>query len=187
MTNKMEREHASKFVPTPLPESYWVIPDRFLAGEYPGWLLPRETLRRLQGFLRQGVNAFLDLTQPDELPPYDELLHREAAEYAVQVRYRRFSIGDAGVPTREEMKAILDYIDESLEAGYKIYVHCRAGVGRTGTVVGCYLIRHDGWSNLRALSRLQTLYQGAAQSRLYPFSPETNDQRQFILTWRPEW
>jgi protein-tyrosine phosphatase len=70
-------------------------------------------------------------------------------------------------------------IDQSLAAGEKIYLHCQAGIGRTGTVVGCYLVRH-GLTGRAALQRLNDL-----RHRLpFPFlSPETEDQRQFVLHW----
>jgi hypothetical protein len=170
----------------PIHEAYWVLPGRLLAGEYPANFSPRETVQRLQRFLRQGFDLFLDLTRPDELVPYEEMLRREAAEYGRSVHYTRFPIGDSGLPAREEMKAILDCLDETLTTDHKVYVHCRAGIGRTGTVIGCYLVRH-GWRGAEALRRLQALYQDAAQSRLFPFSPETNAQREFILAWQPEW
>ena len=38
------------------------------------------------------------------------------------------------------MREILDCLDDALRSGRKVYVHCRAGIGRTGTVVGCLLV-----------------------------------------------
>ena len=40
------------------------------------------------------------------------------------------------------MASILDAIDAALDGGKTVYVHCWGGVGRTGTVVGCWLVRH---------------------------------------------
>ncbi len=170
----------------PIAESYWVLPGRLLAGEYPGNLLPRETVRRLQRFLQLGFDVFIDLTDPDELTPYEDVLYQEAAGQKREVHHVRFSIRDASLPTREEMKAILDCMDEALKNGHKVYTHCRAGIGRTGTVIGCYLVR-SGLGNALALQRLQELYRDSAQSQWYPFSPETDAQRHFILTWQAGW
>ena len=40
------------------------------------------------------------------------------------------------------MKRILDDVDEAIAGGGLTYVHCWGGIGRTGTVVGCWLVRH---------------------------------------------
>ncbi|NJN80266.1 MAG: hypothetical protein HC797_07245 [Anaerolineales bacterium] len=40
------------------------------------------------------------------------------------------------------MKNILDTIDNEIENGNPVYVHCWGGVGRTGITAACYLIRH---------------------------------------------
>ena len=59
----------------PVAESYWVIPDRLLAGEHPAGDA-QEIERRLGALLDAGFNAFIDLTEPGELPPYDTDLPR---------------------------------------------------------------------------------------------------------------
>ena len=40
------------------------------------------------------------------------------------------------------MVSILDAIDDSVKVGKPVYVHCWGGVGRTGMVIGCWLLRH---------------------------------------------
>ena len=40
------------------------------------------------------------------------------------------------------MTRILDDVDAALADGGAVYVHCWGGIGRTGTVVGCWLVRH---------------------------------------------
>ena len=57
------------------------------------------------------------------------------------------------------MNAVLDMLDTALQAGQAVYLHCWAGIGRTGTVVGCYLVRH-GLTGEQALARLVTLRAG---------------------------
>jgi hypothetical protein len=58
-------------------------------------------------------------------------------------------------------------------------------VGRTGTTVGCWLIRH-GMAPLAALDRLMELYRESEQSLVYPHSPETETQADFILDWNED-
>jgi hypothetical protein len=70
-----------------------------------------------------------------------------------RAEYRRCTIVDFGVPSPQEMTAILDVLDAALAAGRVVYLHCWGGVGRTGTVVGCYLVRH-GMRGEEALAAL---------------------------------
>jgi protein-tyrosine phosphatase len=71
---------------------------------------------------------------------------------------------------------VLDLIDEELAAGGVVFVHCWAGCGRTGVVVGCWLVRH-GMEPREALSRV-------ADTRGLG-CPQTLEQRLAILDWEP--
>jgi ADP-ribosylglycohydrolase len=167
--------------PVPLPNCYWVRPGQLLAGEYPGSMSRAEAVARLQKLLHAGINSFIDLTEEGELPPYDALLAELSEQH---VRYRRLSIIDHGVPdSPAHMARILDYLDGELAAGRCVYVHCRAGIGRTGTTMGCHLIR-SGLDGAAALDRLQVLWQQCARSRRWPSIPETAEQIEFVLSWR---
>lgn len=166
----------------PIPDSYWVKPGRFLAGEYPGRSDQDLTRRRMLGFLRSGINTFVDLTHPGELAPYESILTETAAALGIETVYMRMPIQDHAVPSQAGMRAILDGIDAALAAGRRVYVHCWGGVGRTGTTVGCYLVRH-GLSAPQALSQLGEWWLAVPKRAFFPASPETNEQVQFILDW----
>lgn len=152
----------------PLPGSYWVHPRRLLAGPHPS--APDDeaaTAERIKRLLRAGITFFLDLTEPGEISPYTSLLPDN-------VLYRRLSIPDMQTPTSEHMRRILDFIDAGLMDGRVIYLHCLGGVGRTGTVVGCHLVRY-GMSGETALKIIA--------DRLHSGSPETEAQRRLVLRW----
>ncbi len=172
-------------VPNPIPESYWVIPGKFLAGEYPGRFYVEQTRRRIDDFLMAGFNTFIDLTIPDELSPYAPILLEQAAYFDMHVVHQRFPIGDYGLPTQSTMRSILNAIDNALSNGNRVYLHCWGGIGRTGTTVGCYLVRH-GLTGPQALAQLSTWWRTVPKSMRYPHSPETQDQVNFILNWHDE-
>ena len=51
-----------------------------------------------------------------------------------------------------------------------IFVHCRRGKDRTGTVIACYRIQHDGWANHAGATRGQQIrheLDGARHAILY--------------------
>jgi len=170
----------------PFPASYWVVPENFLAGEYPGLRFDEiQTRQRIDSLLEAGFDTFIDLTRGYERPPYDLILSEEARLYRMHVDHRRFPFPDFHAPTRQAMAEVLDAIDMALTGDHKIYLHCVGGIGRTGTTVACWLIRH-GVKPTQALAQLREMYGTSAQSALAPRSPEADEQVAFILNWEED-
>jgi hypothetical protein len=165
-----------------IPDSYWVIPDRFMAGAYPSAIRDDEAHLKAGWLIQNGFSFFLDLTEPGEygLESYSALLLRMTAENEGTLTHKRISIHDMDIPNREEMVRILDTIDAALENGQKIYLHCYGGIGRTGTVVGCHLVRH-GMDGESALGQIATWRQDIPGG--WRRSPETEEQSQLVLSW----
>jgi ADP-ribosyl-[dinitrogen reductase] hydrolase len=163
----------------PLPNSYWVIPGRLLAGEYPGGQTARETSERLQKLMDVGVRCFIDLTHPDELEPYD-------FDLPVSIDYIRKPIKDHGLPARREhMIDIQACLDHALRSGMLTYVHCRAGIGRTGMVVACFLVE-QGLSGEEALDELNRMWQHCKRAESWAHVPETDEQSEYVRKWIPQ-
>jgi hypothetical protein len=152
-----------------------VIPGSFLAGEYPGATTTEAAREKLSRIREAGVGLFLDLTEDREygLRPYAPLLPSGA--------HRRHAVPDLDHPTDVQMSAILDEIDAAIAEGQTVYVHCYGGVGRTGTVVGCYLVRH-GKTGDEALDLIAAWRRGTPDGARS--SPETHAQRTFVRSWR---
>ena len=166
----------------PISESYWVEPGRLLAGEYPGHYDGEQARKRIDALIEAGFNTFIDLTRPNESSPYFRILIEQSQAYDVKVNYQRFPIGDFGLPTIEQMISILDTIDNELQAGRKIYLHCWGGIGRTGTTVGCYLVRR-GKTGEEALRQLAEWWREVPKSQYHSHSPETYEQMEFVRNW----
>jgi ADP-ribosyl-[dinitrogen reductase] hydrolase len=168
--------------PGPIPDSYWVRPGQLLAGEYPGSRDRDRARDRLARILGAGVTLFLDLTEEGEygLVPYAPLLEELAGALGRNLDHRRMPIVDRSTPEPEEMVRILDAIDRALETGRVVYLHCYGGIGRTGTVAGCFLVRH-GLSGHEALREIERLRQGTPDG--WVTSPETPAQQEMVRSW----
>ncbi len=156
--------------------SYWVIPQKFMAGEYPGHRYNEDiTPLRLDKLIEAGIHTYIDLTQTNERIPYETTIQERAGYYGTEVQYHRFSIGDFGIPSQKNMRTILDTIHNALAHENAPYVHCWAGMGRTGTVVGCYFVE-IGMSGTDALKKVDKLC-------YYAPSPQTKGQKDFVRNW----
>ena len=166
----------------PIPDSYWVRRAALLAGEYPGARADTEAAQKLTALLDAGVTLFVDLTEPGEygLRPYFPLAQQIAAGRGTVLQHRRFAIPDMGVAPPARLAALLDEIDAALVTGHVLYVHCYGGIGRTGTVVGCWLVRH-GQTGEQALATIAELRRDTPDG--WRTSPETEAQTRMVLTW----
>lgn len=145
----------------------YTVADGLIAGAYPGRKAAVESLER------EGVTHFVDLTHPsDPVDAYEPFL--------VAARRVADPIPDMGTPTDGQVIRILDAVDEARTDGGAVYVHCWGGVGRTGTVVGCWLVRHglDRGDPVATIAALRAGVPGARPS------PETSAQVALVRGWR---
>ena len=163
-------------IDAPIRNSY-KVDERIYAGEYPA--TANETLGReeLSRFLNFGITHFIDLTECAELSPYHQWLPDDCC-------YIRHAVKDCGTPrSMHEVKELLETIIETIKENKnaKIYIHCRGGIGRTGTIVGCYyamLFKNYTLAN----NLLQKQFSQCPKS-YYRRTPETLEQRQFIMRY----
>jgi protein-tyrosine phosphatase len=165
----------------PIQQSYWVVPPRFRAGEHPSIGSVDATKLKLRWLMDLGINTIMDLTEIGEADvDYNYLIINEASFLNIEVTYKRFSIPDWRTPSQQTMIEILDVIDQNIIEGKNIYLHCYGGKGRTGTVVGCYLVRH-GTPVISVLGKIQELRKDIPGSNHK--SPETDKQRKMVMEW----
>ncbi len=170
-------------LPRPHPNCYWLLPGLILAGEYPGAADAARQAQRLQALLDAGVRCVINLTADSEnLPAYAAPLHAAAAARAAALRIEHFPITDFGVPDVATMRRILAAMQQAVLAAEPLYLHCHGGIGRTGTVVGCWLIE-QGYTADQALQLMARKWRVMAKRDRAPHSPETQAQRDFIAAW----
>lgn len=172
----------------PFDQAYWVVPDLLMAGYFPGSALIQDPHPQLSALLECGIRHFINLMRTDEtqwyskpIKPYEAQTQALAQKMGIEVSFDRMPIKDMGVPNRIDMARILDGIDQKIENGKPVYIHCLGGVGRTGTVVGCYLARHGYASGQKVIQLIQQLRQNTATHNRS--SPESNPQIDLVLSW----
>lgn len=170
-----------------IPQHYPIEAGKLYGGEYPGDRDPNIAKTRLRHLVTLGIRTFVDLTAPaDRMAPYEGLLAELEEEVGSPLRRISLPIADMGIPkAKETMQAILQHIRESTSLSQAVYIHCWGGIGRTGTVVGCWL-RESGYESEAALAHVQHLYAShMPKVRIHPESPQTPAQKNYIRFWQP--
>jgi ADP-ribosylglycohydrolase len=167
----------------PFPNSYWLEHGRILCGEYPRDFDDFGDHKSMSAILGAGARVFIDLTEERELKPYKDIALGTAKKLGISpdsLEFHRFPIRDVSIPrSREEMNDIIRCIRKARLQHKTVYLHCRGGRGRTGTVAGCVLVSLFGFAGPAALAILADCREACARAR-YDDSPETGEQRAFV-------
>lgn len=126
----------------------WLIPDRLA-----GMGLPR-SVDELAALRAQGVRALVSLHE-QPLPI--------AALERCGLTATHIPIADFTAPTMEQAADAVAAIDRALANGEPVAVHCHGGMGRTGTILACYLVAH-GMGAADAIARLRALRPGSIET-----------------------
>jgi hypothetical protein len=134
------------------PEHYWAVPDLLAGGE---WAPPF-----LDWLDYRGISILVNLT---------ERRYRDRRFRVLQVPIR-----DGGVPEPEQIRRFCRIVRRAAREGARVYAHCLAGCGRTGTMVACYLVYRRRLSAADAISRVR---------ELRACSIETDGQEEAVAEW----
>jgi len=95
-----------------------------------------------------GVKTIIDLREGGS---------RSAAERkvveAAGMRYVSVPLSGYSAPTDWQVSTLLALLND--ESAGLVFVHCRRGIDRTGTIIACYRIAHDHWDNRKALDEAE--------------------------------
>ncbi len=120
------------------------VNDQIYRGAQPfgsGW----ENLSKL------GIRTVIDLRREGE-DNHSIEVERKAVE-AAGMHYLNVPMEGIVAPSNADVGKVLAVF----ESGQKVFVHCKQGKDRTGTVVACYRVAHDHWENRKALHEAKSL------------------------------
>jgi atypical dual specificity phosphatase len=83
---------------------------------------------------------------------------------AGDIDYMHLRVEDFGAPTMEELDEAVDFIDKKIRTGKPVLVHCAAGKGRTGAVLGAYMVKKQNLTAKQATEKIRIMRPGSVQS-----------------------
>ena len=137
---------------------YWVLENRLGGMGHPSQIAD------LAELVRHRVKLLVSLSH---VPPTSEVLHRMGIESL------HVPVPDFGVPTDEQVDTCVAHLERVVKAGGRAVVHCGAGLGRTGTMLACYLVA-TGQSPEQAIAQVRQARRGAI---------ETWSQEEFVSSY----
>lgn len=134
----------------------WLIPGRLAGTPWPG--IVRETDEDLDALRNVGITRLVSLTEI----PFDEA---QAARFGI--RCANVPIPDMHAPTLAAAWDFCRNTDQWLHAGETVAIHCKAGLGRTGTLLAVYWLwtGHGEYSAIQAIEYVRRMESGMIQSQ----------------------
>lgn len=144
----------------------WIVPNQIGACPEPGIVYP--LAYDLELLVRVGVTTLITLTEKD----LDQDALREAG-----LRNIHLPIFDREAPSISQAYMLVRRMQRLTDAGEVLAVHCKAGIGRTGTMLAAWLIREGGLSAQEAIARLR---------RINPSYVQTEAQEEFLARFEQD-
>lgn len=140
----------------------WIIPQRLLASAYPG------EADGLAGLAQQGIDVVVNL---------HERAHTPAHLAAAGLTEVHVPVPDFTAPSPEQLATGVQAIRAAMANGQGVAVHCAAGLGRTGTLVACYLVS-TGLDAPTAIARVREARPGSVETPAQEAAVEAFARRQ---------
>ena len=125
----------------------WLVDDKLAGSAIP---TSKDEINWLH---EQGVKSIVTVREE----PLDE-------NWVGEMKYLHVHSNDMGVPTFDDLKESVDFIHNRIEDNEPVMVHCLAGLGRTGTILACYLIKYEKMSAEDAIQHVREKRHGSIQS-----------------------
>jgi protein tyrosine/serine phosphatase len=116
-----------------------------------------------------GVKTIIDLRGAGERSGKEEEKAR-----SLGMKFISHPLSTTAAPVPEDIRELLSVIDDP--KNWPVFIHCRRGSDRTGTVIACYRIAHDHWTNERAKQEAETYGMTMIQAA----------KKRFIIGYRPD-
>ena len=127
----------------------WLIKNKLAGSAIP------TSIDEVQWVIEQGVKSIVTVREE----PLDD-------DWVKDVNYLHVSSNDMGVPEFADLTYAIDFIHRRITNNEPVMVHCLAGMGRTGTILACYLVKHQNMPADKAIQKIREERSGSIQS--YP-------------------
>jgi atypical dual specificity phosphatase len=111
------------------------------------------TSNEIKWVFEQGVKSIVTMTEV----PLPE-------SWTKNTKYLHVPTEDLNAPDIEQIEEAVDFIHERINNNDPVMVHCAAGIGRTGTILACYLIKYQKYSAKEAITKVRKERPGSIQS-----------------------
>jgi atypical dual specificity phosphatase len=130
----------------------YVIPGQLAGMAKPGmWHALDLDLEELE---KENIGGLVSLT---EIPPDPESVRGRG------IRHLHLPVMDFSPPRQEQVDSFIEFAREVIGDGKAVAVHCTAGMGRTGTMLACYLV-HIGESAEEAIESIRCIRPGSIET-----------------------
>ena len=125
----------------------WLIPEKLAGSAIP---TSKDEIKWLE---EEGVKSIVTIRE-------------EALEFPLpsEMKYLHVHSNDMGVPEFDDLVYSVDFIHRRITNNEPVMVHCLAGLGRTGTILACYLIKYEDMEADDAIEKVRRERHGSIQS-----------------------
>jgi|GEM_PF-6506164 len=136
--------------------------------------LPNRVTADIEDLRKEGIKAVVSVNQPWERRPWSISVPYTDADYdKVGMDYKKLQVNDHQYPSLEQLHHIADYTHAKMEIGKSVYIHCRAGHGRSAMLLAAYLIKHQNMTAEQAVKQVKdNRSQSTVQKKLEDKGPE---------------